>query len=166
MNSIMVRRSIRKYQKRAVEEQKVHELLKAALSSPTARNQREWEFVVVTDKEILKALSECSPYAGPAAEAPLAIIPVANEKRMKSPAYFEQDLAATTENILIEAVVLGLGGLWMGIAPKKERMDKVSEVLHLPEHTKPFAIISIGYPAEERIETERYEEERIHYNQY
>ena len=56
MNSIMVRRSIRKYQKRAVEEQKVHELLKAAMSSPTARNQREWEFVVVTDKEILKAL--------------------------------------------------------------------------------------------------------------
>ena len=50
MNSIFKRRSIRKYEEKPVENEKIHLLLKAAMSAPTARNQREWEFVVVTDR--------------------------------------------------------------------------------------------------------------------
>lgn len=166
MNSIFKRRSIRKYEEKSVENEKIHLLLKAAMSAPTARNQREWEFVVVTDPEILRELSQASPYAKPTAAAPLAIVPLANTERMNGTAYLEQDLGAAVENILIEAEELSLGAVWMGIMPREERMARVSEVLKLPEHVVPFAIVAVGYPAEVREAGERYEEERVHYNGY
>ena len=166
MNSIFTRRSIRKYQERPVEEEKIRLLLGAAMAAPTAVNQREWEFVVVTDKAILGRLSEASPYTKPAGRAPLAIVPVGDSHRLKSPGYFQQDLAAATENIRLEAEELGLGAVWMGIAPVEERMDTVSGILELPEHIQPFSIIAIGYPDETRPEEDRYEEDRVHYNKY
>ena len=54
----------------------------------------------------------------------------------------------------------------MGIAPNQERMAAVSEILGLPEHVKPFAILAIGYPAEVREAENRYDEEKVHYNRY
>ena len=70
------------------------------------------------------------------------------------------------ENILIEAEELGLGAVWMGIMPREERMARVSEVLKLPEHVVPFAIVAVGYSRALREAGERYEEERVHYNGY
>ena len=166
MNSIFARRSIRKYEDTPVEEEKIKRLLGAAMSAPTARNQREWEFIVVTDREVRRQLSEASPYAKPAFAAPLVIVPAADKNRMTSPKYFEQDLAAATENILLEAEELGLGAVWMGIAPLEERMRKVSGTLNLPENILPFALIAVGYPVEINKAEDRYEESRVHYNRY
>ena len=166
MNSIFKRKSIRKYEGRPVEQEKIHLLLKAAMAAPTARNQREWEFVVVTDRGVLQELSQASPYAKPTAGAPLAIVPVANTERMNGTAYLEQDLGAAVENILIEVEELGLGAVWMGIMPREERMAKVAEVLRLPDHIVPFAIVAVGYPAEAKEAGDRYEEDRVHYNRY
>ena len=166
MNSIFSRKSIRKYEDRCVEEDKIRLLLQAGMSAPTARNQQEWEFVVVTDEAIRARLSQVSPYTTPAEKAPLVIVPLGNEHKMTSPAFFEQDLGAACENILLEAVELDLGGVWMGIAPNQERMAAVSEILGLPEHLKPFAILAIGYPAEVREAENRYDEEKVHYNRY
>jgi len=64
---------------------------------------------------------------------------------MRFPENWEQDLGAACQNILLEAVELGLGAVWLGIAPVEVRMSKVSEILNLPEHIVPFAIILIGY---------------------
>ncbi len=166
MNSIFTRRSIRKYEEKPVDTEKIRRLLGAAMSAPTARNQREWEFVVVTDDGIRRQLSEVSPYTGPVAAAPLVIVPAADKNRMTSPKYFEQDLAAATENILLEAEELGLGAVWMGIAPLEERMSRVSQVLGLPENILPFALIAVGYPGEVKKAEDRYEEERVHYERY
>ena len=85
---------------------------------------------------------------------------------MTSPKYFEQDLAAATENILLEAEELGLGAVWMGIAPLEERMSRVSQILGLPENILPFALIAVGYPGEVKKAEDRYEEERVHYERY
>ena len=63
----------------------------------------------------------------------------------------------------MEAVVLGLGGLWMGVAPNPERMAAVREALSIPDSLEPFAIVAIGYPAEDRPQEERYDEKRIHH---
>ncbi len=166
MNSIFARRSIRKYHAKPIEKEKIRILLGAAMAAPTARNQREWEFVVVTADGIRRQLSEVSPYTGPAAAAPLVIVPVADKNRMTSPKYFEQDLAAATENILLEAEELGLGAVWMGIAPLEERMSRVSQILGLPENILPFALIAVGYPGEVKKAEDRYEEERVHYERY
>lgn len=80
-----------------------------------------------------------------------------------SPNYFEIDMSASVENLLLEATDQGLGAVWMGIAPIKERMDYVQEVLQIPEHLNAFALIPCGYPAEERKQQDRFDPARIHF---
>lgn len=165
-NIIFKRRSLRKFLDKKVEKEKVELILKAAMISPTACNQREWEFIVIDDKEILEKLSEATPYSSCVKSAPLAIVPVANRKLMKTEDYWQQDLGAACENILLEAVECGLGGVWIGIAPKEEKMKKVSDVLNIPEDVLPFSIMAIGYSPYELSERDNYEESKVHYNKY
>ena len=70
MNSIFHRVSIRKFQDKPVEPEKIETLLRAAMAAPSARNQQPWEFYVVTNKDLIQKLSTVSPYAGCAKDAP------------------------------------------------------------------------------------------------
>lgn len=168
MEAIMMRRSIRKYSDRPVEAEKIDKLLRAAMQAPSAGNQQPWEFIVVQDKETLAALSGVSPYAKLIASAPLAVIMLANDQRLQAGAYWEQDMSAATENLLLEAVNQNLGGVWLGVAPLEERMSFVSEVFGLEKGLMPFAIVALGYPAESQKNsfTDRYDPSRIHYETY
>ena len=79
MKEIFERVSIRKYEDRPVEEEKIRQILKAAMAAPSAGNQQPWEFYVITRKETLEALSKVSPYASCLAGAPLGIAAVYRE---------------------------------------------------------------------------------------
>lgn len=162
MNSIFHRVSIRKYEERPVEQEKITQLLKAAMAAPSACNQQPWEFYVVTDKNVIEQLSEASPYAKCAKDAPLVFVPCYRTEGI-APDYFEIDLSAAVENLLLEADHLGLGAVWMGIAPDEGRMNAVKEVLDIPEHLRAFALVPCGYPAEAKAKQDRYEESRVHY---
>lgn len=168
MKEILNRRSIRRYKDRAVEKEKIEKLLRAAMQAPSAGNQQPWEFIVVQDKETLNKLSQMSPYSKLVVNAPLALVLLANEKSMKYPEYWEQDMSATAENILLEAVALELGAVWLGAAPLKERMNYIRGIFKLKDNIIPFSIIAVGYSAdgEENKFIDRYDEERIHYEQY
>lgn len=72
-------------------------------------------------------------------------------------------MAICQENIWLRADELGLGGVWLGIAPVQERMDRGREILDLPDELEAFSIFALGYPKEERAQQERFEESRIHY---
>ena len=76
MNSIFHRISVRKYEDKPVEKEKIMEILKAGMQAPSACNQQPWEFYVVTDKEKIQKLSKVTPYTGCAAGAPAVIVPV------------------------------------------------------------------------------------------
>ena len=162
MNNIFTRVSIRKYQDRPVEKEKTMAILRAAMQAPSAANQQPWEFYVVTNKEILKKLSEVSPYAGMTKDAPAAIVSV-YRKDCKIPAYAHIDLSIAMENLWLETDAQGLGGVWLGIAPIEERMKAVEDILNLPDSLRAFAIFPYGYPAEERVQQDRFEQDRIHY---
>ena len=162
MNNIFTRVSIRKYQDRPVEKEKTMAILRAAMQAPSAANQQPWEFYVVTNKEILKKLSEVSPYAGMTKDAPAAIVSV-YRKDCKIPAYAHIDLSIAMENLWLETDAQGLGGVWLGIAPIEERMKAVEDILNLPDTLRAFAIFPYGYPAEERVQQDRFEQDRIHY---
>ena len=162
MNNIFSRVSIRKYQDRPVEKEKTMAILRAAMQAPSAANQQQWEFYVVTNKEILKKLSEVSPYAGMTKDAPAAIVSV-YRKDCKIPAYAHIDLSIAMENLWLETDAQGLGGVWLGIAPIEERMKAVEDILNLPDSLRAFAIFPYGYPAEERAQQDRFEQDRIHY---
>ena len=162
MNNIYSRVSIRKYQDRPVEKEKIEAILRAAMQAPSAANQQPWEFYVVTDKEKLKALSETSPYARMTKDAPVAIVSV-YRKNCNLPMYADIDMSIAMENMWLETDAQGLGGVWLGISPLEDRMKAVEEVLEIPDHLRAFAIFPLGYPAEERKQQNRFEQDRIHY---
>jgi nitroreductase len=85
MSSIYHRTSVRKYEDRTVEKDKIREILRAGMQAPSAGNQQPWEFYVVTDKEKIKALSGVSPYAGAAAGASVVIVPAYRKQGLVFP---------------------------------------------------------------------------------
>jgi len=165
MNEIFVRRSVRSYTEQFVEEEKIEQILKAGMQAPSAGNQRPWEFIVVRDNDILKKLSVSSPYAGCVDKAQVAIVLLVNHNNLRFSEYTDQDMGACAQNILLEAVSLGLGAVWLGIAPLKEREKAVSDILSLQSNIQPFAIIPIGYPLNEGANQfiDRYESKRATY---
>jgi nitroreductase len=76
------------------------------------------------------------------------------------------DLSAATENILIEAVHLGLGATWLGTAPIEERMAYVKKVLSLPDEVQAYSMVAIGYPKELVPAVSKYDETLVHFNRY
>ena len=162
MNSLYHRVSIRKYQDKPVEKEKIEAILRAAMQAPSAGNQQPWEFYVVADKAKLEALSQVSRYAGMTKDAPVAIVS-AYRKECWMPDYAQIDLSIAMENLWLETDNQGLGGVWLGIAPLEDRMKAVEEIIGIPDTLRAFAIFPFGYPAEERKQQDRYDESRIHW---
>lgn len=163
MNSIFHRISVRKFEDKPVEKDKIIQILKAGMQAPSACNQQPWEFYVVTDKEMIEQLSKTTPYSGCAANAPVVIVPVYRTEGLVAPSYAQIDLSIAQENIWLETDAIGLGGVWIGIAPIEDRMQTVHDLLKLPENVKVFSLFALGYPAETREQQNRFEEERIHF---
>ncbi len=165
MNTIYTRRSVRTFQEKNVSNQIITQLLKAAMQAPSSGNQQPWEFIVLNDKEKIKKLSNYSLYAKTLANANVAIIVLANLKRVKNPKYYHQDLAAATQNILLEGTSLGLGTVWYSIAPNDEKINYVQKLYNMDQNYIPFSIVGIGYPLNENANhyIDRFDENRIHY---
>lgn len=167
MNELFNRVSVREFMDGRVETDKVDLMMKAAMHAPSAMNQQAWEFIIVDDRDIIRMLSKATPYAGPVANAPLCIVVLGNRDNMKSPNMWEQDLAASTENILLAATSVGLGTVWIGVAPNRERMNAVADIFDLTENLMPFALIAVGYPKEKPVpHTDRYDPSKVHHNGY
>ena len=168
MKEIFERVSVRRFEEKMVEDEKIRRVLEAAMCAPTAGNQRAWEFYVVTDRETLEELARTSNYSAPAGRAPVAIVvcyrTTKPEKGLDFPEMKEVDCALATQNMWLELEHLGLGGVMLGVAPVKERMEHVRKALNLPETLEPFTILPFGYPAKRHPLAEgRYEEDRVHY---
>lgn len=169
INNILKRTSVRSYEDRAVESEKVEKLLRAGMAAPTAVNKQPWHFIVITDKNQLQKLSEANPNAGMAAKAPLAIVVCGDmDKALEGDAreFWVQDCSAATENILLAATGMGLGAVWTGTYPSKERCAAVADVLRLPETLIPLNTIVIGYPDTEPTPKDKWKKENISYNVY
>jgi len=165
MKEINIRRSIRQFTNQSVENDKIEKLLKAAMQAPSAANQQSSEFIVVQDKQTLISLSQMSPYAKLIADAPLAIVLLGNTERMKFKENWEQDLGAAAENILIEAVYLGLGAVWLGVQPLEDRIEAIKKLFSLPANLMPFSVIAIGCPQDKNANKfiDRWDTSRVHY---
>ena len=79
------------------------------------------------------------------------------------PEFAQIDMAIAMENLWLETDAQGLGGVWLGIAPVEDRMKKVEGILGMPDTLRAFAVFPLGYPAEERKQQDRYDENRIHW---
>lgn len=166
MNSIMTRRSTRKYLDKAVEPEKIENLLRAAMQAPTGHNAQDWDFIVVTDTEMRKNLSLLGPYSHFAEKAPLHIVVCENTERAWPNSNWQGNLGASCQNILLQVEEEGLGACWVGVWPYPERMAHVKAALDIPDTVIPYALISIGYKEYEKRFDDRFDPSKLHYEKY
>jgi nitroreductase len=167
MDTIFQRRSIRKYAPQEVEPEKLHSLLQAAMAAPTACNSQPWEFIVITDRDVLAQLRS-KLFAG-RYDAPAAIVVCGNDGIANNPVsklFWVQDCSAATENILIAATGLGLGSVWIGVHPISPIVSAVRGVLGIPKDVTPLCVIYVGYAAESKPARTQYNEQHVHWQGY
>ena len=143
------------------------EILEYSNLAPSAGNLQARDFIVVDDPDIKLKLSRAALNQRFVAEAPIDIVVCANLRRI-SPygrrgveLYCIQDAAAAIEHILLLAVDYGLATCWVGAFDE----DMVSDILNLPSHVRPVAIIPIGYQKDQAKATSRIKiDELVHFN--
>ena len=167
MNMIFKRKSVRSFTDEKVSTDKIKNLIRAGMQAPSAFNSQLWEFIVVSDKKDLKAVSKMSRYARPAENAQKLIIVLGNTERdnVVMP-MIQQDLSACTQNILLQAVAEGLGAVWLGFYLIEDRVNSLRQYFNIPEYIIPFSVIAIGYPKEDKEPESRYDESKIHLGKY
>jgi nitroreductase len=166
IEAIRTRRSIRRYTGEPFSDDVLAEILKAAMSAPSAGNQQPWQFVVVADRALREAIAQFHPYAQMVPEAPVAIV-VCGDVRLESyKGYWVQDCSAATQNILLAAHAMGLGAVWVGIYPVEDRVRRLQQLLALPAQVVPLALVPLGLPAERALPANRFDPARIHRNRW
>jgi nitroreductase len=166
IEAIRTRRSIRRYTGESVPDDVLAEILKAAMSAPSAGNQQPWQFVIVTDCALREAIAAFHPYAQMVREAPAAIV-VCGDLRLESyKGYWVQDCSAATQNILLATHAQGLGAVWVGIYPVEDRVRRLQQLLALPAQVIPLALVPLGFPAERVPPASRFDPARIHRNRW
>ena len=168
---LRARRSVRKYEFRKIEEDKIEILKEAVLRSPTSRNLRPWEFIFVSDRDLLDRLSRAKPHGAAFLKgAALGIVVCADEDRSD---VWVEDCSIASILLQMVAQSLGLGSCWIQIRKRTNADGRtaeayIQELLGLPQNLKVESIISIGYPAEKRdpVPKENLETRKIRMNRY
>lgn len=167
LQALFSRRSIRKYSRAAVSAESLRDILEAAMSSPSAGNQQPWHFVIIDERHILDQIPSLHPHSMMCREAPVAILVCGDPTLEKHVGYWVQDCAAATENLLLAVHAKGLGGVWVGVYPREDRVIGLRRLLAIPEHIIPFALVPLGHPSEQKPpRPDRYHEARIHKNRW
>lgn len=144
--AIYARRSIRKFTPAPVERGKLEELVRLGAAAPSATNSKPWIFIAVDEPQQLKRLKNRLPFGR--YEAPAAILVCADMKHTVKMArdFWVQDCSAAMENILLGAVEMGLGSVWVGIHPVGLLIRGVKKAFGLPAHIEPLGVALLGYP--------------------
>lgn len=164
MNTIYKRRSIRKYTSKPVSEKVLKDIIKAGMNAPSAGNQQPWHFIIINERKLLDEITKIHPYSQMLHEAQVAVLVCGDLDFEKHKGYWVQDCSAATENMLLEIVDQSLGGVWLGVYPRKDRVEGIRKLLRVPENVIPFSLVAIGYPAEKKEPKNEFREERIKYN--
>ncbi len=171
MSLIQKRRSIRKFLAKPVEDEKIDLLIEAALRSPSSRGFNPWEFVVITERDLLEKLSNAKIHGSQFLKnAPLGIVVCADSDKCD---VWVEDCSIASTFIFLAAESIGLRSCWIQI---RERMHNesltseayVKDVLDIIPKLKVESIIAIGYPDETKPfhKKEELQYEKVHDNQY
>lgn len=162
LETIFNRKSVRKYTERPVEKEKLETLVRAGMAAPSSRDRRPWEFVIVTNRDLLDKMGDGLPLARMLKETKQAIIVCGDT--VKSENAWQLDCSTAAQNILLAAESMGLGAVWTAAYPYPERMKIIRDALQLPEHILPLTVIPLGYPTGIEKPKDKYNKKQIHYN--
>ncbi|GHV42085.1 NADH dehydrogenase [Synergistales bacterium] len=166
---ILGRRSVRSFEPRNVEPEKVSILLECGFAAPSAKNLQPCHLIVVDDKELLRKMGNSVEQFRMLTEAPLAIAVAVDvehyEKVHKiTDGTWMEDASAVTENILIAARSLGLEGCWLQVANRPGSEEVALPALNLPSGANILALVVLGYGKEHKSKHKGVDETRLHKN--
>ena len=163
------RYSVRSYQKKKVEEDKLMKILEAGRVAPTGANRQPQRFIVVREESGLEKLKKAANIY----EAPLAIIVCADhsvswKRSMDGKDVADIDASIATDHMMLQATELGLGSLWVC------HFNPVilKEEFNIPDNIEPINILAIGYAAGPEQSPDRHDKTRyplenfVHYESY
>lgn len=166
LTAIKTRRSIRRFISKEVERSKIETILEAGFCAPTAKNKRPWYFIVTRNKDFMENLINAdtgqSNYIS-LHTADTCIIVCGDKNIQGINEFLLEDCSAATQNILLAAHGLELGATWCCLPKTSERYKYVCNFYSLREKVIPMAIVTLGYPAEEKEFVSRYDETKVHW---
>ena len=149
MEAIKKRYSVRSYQDRAVETEKLDSILEAARLAPSASNRQEWRFIVVRDKNVRQRLMQAAKDQAFVGQAPVVIACCAktdSHVMTCGQQCYPIDVTIAIEHMALKATEEGLGTCWIGAFYE----DKVKEILGIPQDIRVVALLVLGYPVKLR----------------
>ncbi len=168
LECIMTRTSVRTYADRAVPDSLIETVLRAGMAAPTAANKQPWHFYVITSQSVKDSITEAFKYAKMVKESAFDVVVCGDMSRTfdgDTPARgnWVLDCSAASENMLLAAHALGLGGVWCGVYPENDRIKALSGILNLPDSIEPMAILSFGYPTAATTPKDKWDPAKVTY---
>ena len=171
MDILTTRRSVRKYKNESIPKEKIEKILQAGLISPSGRNRRPWELIVVEDKEVLKKLSVARDHGASMLEGAGAAIIVFAKPELTD--VWTEDCCIVMSNMHLMATALGVGSCWIQGRLRvsedgRTTEDYIKELLGVPENYKLEAMLSLGIPDEfpEGRKIEDLPMEKVHWEHF
>ena len=160
---IFSRRSIRKYTDQPVSEADLQSLLEAGMAAPSGMNRRPWHLVAVNDSQVIQKIAQSPTYGRTLPDAALVIV-VCGDPSVSD--WWLQDCTLATQNVLLAAAGLGLGGIFLGCHGKAEREGPIRQALGIPDEIGMASVLCIGHPAEEKEPRTQYDPAQAHRNRW
>lgn len=148
MEAIRKRRSVRSYQPKEVEQEKLDLILEAARLAPSASNKQEWRFIIVKDMTRRQKLMSAAKGQNFVGESPIVIACCAetdNHIMSCGQLCYPIDVAIAIEHMVLKATEEGLGSCWVGAFYE----DEVKKILNIPKEIRVVELLTLGYPLEE-----------------
>ncbi len=171
IQNILSRKSIRNYKEGSIPKEDLRTILTAAMSGPSCVNARDWQFIVVEDREMLNKMADANGNpAAPLRQAAAGILICGDLEKAfpRAKDYWVIDGAIAGQNITLAARALGIGSVWLGTWPQMNRVQAQAELFGLPESVVPHSIIALGFSEETACTQERdhYDESCIHWEMW
>lgn len=166
IQTIINRRSIRKYKSLKIEEGKINSLIKAAMYAPSAMNLQPWHFIVINSENVIAETVKSVPHAEMIKQSHNAILVCGDSSVEKNESWLIQNCSAAVQNILLAAYDLGLGSCWIAVHGMNDVVKNLQKQFKLPVGIIPIALIALGYPDEDVKTEERFNTEKIHFNNW
>lgn len=141
IEALKTRRSVREFRDEPVADEILRDIVDCGRLAATAINIQPWEFIVVRDAALRRAIADATDYGKHIAQAPACIVVLCADKT-----YYLEDGSAATQNILVAAHARGLGTCWVA-GDKKEYGTRILELLGAPDGSRLVSLIPVGHPA-------------------
>lgn len=162
ITALKTRRSIRWFTGKEIDDDVLKTCVECGMFAPSAGNEQPWHFIIIKNRQTLEKIPTIHQYAKMMPLASAGILICFDPSLEKHEQMSCQDCAAATQNILLAAHAQGFGSCWLGIYPRKNRMDGFRKIFKIPKSIIPFSLVAIGVSEKEKKAVDRFKNDRVH----